>query len=283
MKAYLEFGERMIDFITKDVIEKDLTTIPEEWDEVVVSNYKLAHLFEVDPTTQKLLVLTNTPKCKASDKMPFYRMFLDINFKADELLELGVNVDWDINGVLVVDQFVFKDERYKKQQLGPHDADAEMIMFYTMLTKGYRVKFDLFVVPVTQMDWVKPFKARRKEHRFILDFFRNMLHLINDPQIKTVKIDRDEERNRKRDKKGKLPIPERNIIKITGVLKEYIDKLASDSKLWHYGYSFWVRGHFKHWRSDRYKKMRGKRTWIPPFIKGKGILIKKDYNVEMKT
>jgi len=282
MKAYLEFGERIVNFIVRDMTEQNIKTIPEAWQESIIDNYKLCHLFEVDPITKKLLILTKTPKCKASDKMPFYRMFIDVNFSYDELKKLGVDVDYNINGILVIDQFMYTDKRYKKKIMQPHEADSEAIMFYAMLEKNNRIKFDPFIIPVKEMDWMKKFKPRKKEHKFIVDFFRNMLHLMNDPHVKTIKIDRDEGRNQKREKKGKLPIPERNIIKVTGILKEYINRLESDSKIWSYNYAFWVRGHFKHWQSDCYKKMQGKRTWVPPFIKGKGILIKKNYNLDVK-
>ena len=77
-------------------------------------------------------------------------------------------------------------------------------------------------------------------------------------------------------KQGKPVIPSTFTIRITGKLKEYIDDIESKG-LWTYAYKFWVRGHFRTFKDPRYKENVGKRLFIPPFIKGKGMLIEKDY------
>ena len=277
MKAYLEFGNDLTIYIIREMMEKDTKQIPEEWN-LLTENYKLAHLFEIETTTKRLLVLTKMPRCKTSDKMPFYRMFIDAGFTSNELQKLGIDIEWDIGGFLVVHQFMYSGD--KKPINPPVDADAQAIIFYVMIHKGPKIKIEAFVVPITHLDWLKPYKSRNNTHKFIFEFFTNLLHLMNDPQVKTTYIERDEKRNRKREQKGKVPIPARNIIKVTGTLKNYINKLESDGDIWHYSHRFWVRGHFKHWKSQRYVNMQGKRTWIPPFVKGEGILIKKEYEVK---
>ena len=48
------------------------------------------------------------------------------------------------------------------------------------------------------------------------------------------------------------------------------------------GCRFWVRGHWMNFQSIRYKNKRGQKTWVLPYIKGKGELIKKDYYIGEK-
>ena len=47
-----------------------------------------------------------------------------------------------------------------------------------------------------------------------------------------------------------------------------------------YTHRFWVRGHFRVLKDKKWKKSQGKKIWIVPFIKGEGVLIKKEYNVK---
>ena len=76
-----------------------------------------------------------------------------------------------------------------------------------------------------------------------------------------------------------MPIPTRNIIKLSGVLKLYVDELKKNP-VWHYNFRFFVRGHFRTLRNPRYGDNVGKRIWIPPYIKGKGLLIEKEYLID---
>lgn len=61
--------------------------------------------------------------------------------------------------------------------------------------------------------------------------------------------------------------------------KELKDDLSRLSKgLNRYSYRFWVRGHWRSFRSSRYSESkRGGKTWIRPYVKGEGLLVKKAY------
>lgn len=134
--------------------------------------------------------------------------------------------------------------------------------------------------------------------RDIYTYVCNFLDFLNHPEIEIITIERSEEQNNKRVLRGKQPIPTIHSIKCTGKLKEYLD---SDLKVDFKGYShmFDVRGHYIHFRNkDRYKRIYGLgddyikklgyqkdlngmiSKWIAPFRKGKGIYIKKDYEVK---
>ena len=82
----------------------------------------------------------------------------------------------------------------------------------------------------------------------------------------------------KRILRGKLPIPSQKFIRVNGKLKIYLSELNS-GKHFNYSHRFWVRGHFRTLRNDKWKNARGTKIWILPFIKGKGVLVDKIYEV----
>lgn len=76
-------------------------------------------------------------------------------------------------------------------------------------------------------------------------------------------------------RKGKLPLPPSTRVILRQAL---VQRIYGESKPWTPpSHRFWVRGHFKHWTDPRYRFAVGTRTWTPPYIKGRGILVKKKY------
>jgi len=66
-------------------------------------------------------------------------------------------------------------------------------------------------------------------------------------------------------------------------LRRYISNLKSNGHI-DYSHKFWVRGHWRTLKNEkRYKDSVGKKMWIKPFIKGKGILIDKKYELKKKN
>jgi hypothetical protein len=106
----------------------------------------------------------------------------------------------------------------------------------------------------------------------------NFLDFINHEDVEIKNIKRNEEQNIKRLKRGKIAIPKFSYINIKGKLQKYIyETQKNNEKLWELGHRFWVRGHWVNFTSERYKNKKGQRTWILPYIKGKGELKNKEY------
>jgi hypothetical protein len=76
----------------------------------------------------------------------------------------------------------------------------------------------------------------------------------------------------------KIDLDKTYFVKIENPLRRYIDEFVRMRTRAKYSHKFWVRGHFRHLKADRYHEK--KTLWIVPFIKGQGILIQKNYDVE---
>lgn len=128
-------------------------------------------------------------------------------------------------------------------------------------------------------------KMRRlSEHVRIL--ICNIIDMVegNDKDLEIVTIETKREQNLKRIKKGQIAIPTKVFIKAKGHFKRYVRKFAADKdenkdKDKKIGYKFLVMGHWRHFRDEKFKNVKGTKIWIKPFWKGEGIAIAKDYIV----
>ena len=123
-------------------------------------------------------------------------------------------------------------------------------------------------------------KRWAKESRLIKEFVMNCLDFINEPDVKYVERTRAYSSSSKRMRAGKgLKMPTM-VIKITGELRKCLDRIRTGGHF-SYSYKFWVRGHWRHFRSDRYIRsgLKGQRKWIMPYVKGEGLLIDKGYKL----
>ena len=99
-------------------------------------------------------------------------------------------------------------------------------------------------------------------------------------------ITKTPEQNAKRVKRGQIPIPTKVVIRPVGKFIAQVDKfnacLRDHRHNRAYSHRFMVRGHWRHFRSERYGEMkRGTKTWVFPFYKGSGLMVTKDYEVKI--
>ena len=125
----------------------------------------------------------------------------------------------------------------------------------------------------------------------------NILDFVNHPEV-SIKLIKAQGNSISRIKRGKFPNLDKGIIEISGKLYKYIyedlPKQHNSPSI-----SFWVRGHYVHfWNKKRWKGIYSKEIydlkekgyqmdsngiiskWILPYIKGKGILTNKKYNLK---
>ena len=127
-----------------------------------------------------------------------------------------------------------------------------------------------------------------EKHKFIVDalqqkvistvigFTMNFINFIDEPDVEIIDINRKIGKNIPRFKSKTIPS---NVVEVRGKLREYVNKMRKGENI-HYSHRFWVRGHWRELKSDKYVNAQGKRVWIKPYVKGSGILVNKIYQVE---
>lgn len=102
----------------------------------------------------------------------------------------------------------------------------------------------------------------------------------NTDDLSVVTIETTREQNIKRIRRKQVPIPIRVIIRAKGEFKKYVKKFNSDMaavRSGRLGHKVLVIGHYRHFRDEKFKNVKGTKKWIFPYWKGEGIAIAKEY------
>jgi len=254
------------------------------------------HIFKMDKIIRELLMKTDG-KINFI-KLPFISFFLDTFIEINNCIMFGLFIHYAIKKKELEKEFsdIFKSisNREIENLLNKLTDNEKNIQIYclgydfndnTIFYKNFFIEEKGLFKKNQQKTCVTPtFEKELNMEDLNFDtklslFVCNFLNFLNDPNVELITIERTKEQNEKRILKGKDPIPPQVFIRITGKLKIYLDQLKSGG---HFSYShrFWVRGHFRTLRSEKWKKAKGTKIWIPPYIKGKGILVNKIYDVK---
>lgn len=110
----------------------------------------------------------------------------------------------------------------------------------------------------------------------VIDMIENQRDMMS---VQT--IEKSDAQNAKRERRGKIRLPTKVIIRPKGAFIAQVDQFNKVRTNASYSHMFMVRGHWKHFRSLRYTpEKRGTKTWVIPFYKGSGLLVSKDYEVK---
>ena len=236
----------------------------------------MAHIFEIDTLIKRYLILNKPPQTKEFYKrvtLPFKVMFLDVEMAKDDC-DIGVE---RIMGMMVTETPIVMQKE-----------DAKGIKF-DKIGMGYRVHYlcedqgkyfiDEFKIIIDKDTKIPIFYDDKATQKFLQEFVMNLLVFINDREIEIVERVRSQKNVDRREREGKMPLPSSSFIRLTGTLKKYMDSVDGSLGGHKYSYKFWVRGHFRYLKADRYKQKKGQWIKIEPFIKGEGILVKRVYRV----
>jgi len=241
-------------------------------------------IVEVNDDIKKLLSLTTPPNKNDEVHFPHKTMFFNVKFEKEEMAQLGIDIGYEnIIGIMIKEGQMFSSTTNKVV-----GKDLRITILSLETGKEHGIQFDTFNKNVNITDEelkdrnvtiLSPDDTNPKAREFIHTFVLNCLNFINDPEVEWKIIDADAHQNAKRLKKKKFPIPRRYIVELKGKIVRYINDLH-ESGGWEVGHRFWVRGHWRVLRSERFKDARNKRIWISPHIRGKNILIDKKYKME---
>lgn len=252
-----------------------------------------AHIFEFDPDVSFLLSITDndaTDRDPGEIKLPFPTVFLETSFKVPyretQLQNVGVLL---CSGGPIADFSHTGIPRAEHQDIAtirvPHVSVISYIydpksgttadVYYPLAMDPIKLYKDHGLIPKDTK--VETTKYSRAEIKALNNVTLNFLDLLQTPDVFLVPIHR-ERANLRRQRQGKLPLPDGSKVYVRPSIRRYIYEIK-ESGAWTYSHAFWVRGHFRHLRSEFWKEKRGQIIWIKPFVKGKGILIKKPYKM----
>jgi|TARA_R100001530_G_scaffold62534_1_gene44990 hypothetical protein len=286
MENYIRFVKQFLSFSEGEKLglTESYGNSAESFQENIRYSINHCKIFKVGEDVKKLLFLTKPPVKNNHINLPFPEMFIDVSFSKEELNKIGLDMGYGrIIGIML------KKGNMIHEKLGG-DVVGEALRITIFSETGGKWWFDTFNKNINLTegwnDWNVTVKENettdKKAKKIVHCFALNFLNFMNNPEIQTVVVERDDEKNEKRISKGKIPLPSIHHVRVTGVLKEYLNKLNSEGSF-ELSHRFWVRGHFRTLKSEeRYGKNAGKRSWILPYIKGKGILVEKQYDVVKK-
>jgi hypothetical protein len=298
IKEYVEFGKRVQHLIKggqNGFAETIQGTPVNEYGPSLLKSYLDAHLYIVEESTKKLLMMTKPPMKNDNLRLPFSNMFIGCHFTREEIEQFfGVTIEYkEIWGLLCQEGLVTMGGYRKAVELemGKNlrvvaccELDNGEIEFNTMhINTEFDNDLDVDSIIVG-------FDSAKKTKKFSKIFVMNVLNLIYDPEIEYVERSRESmrEQNSKRLVRGQMPLPGMTHIRLTGKKKIYVDELLAGN---HFSFShkFWVRGTYRQLKSERYVNAlhenptgRGNGIiWVVPHKKGEGILIEKDYEIDV--
>lgn len=218
-------------------------------------------------------IVENTDNSIFYRKLFFPSIFFNNDFHFENLI---------VKGIYITECYTEGDDaNYCLHHPSPNDyaiftvsADIEQgCEFYTciaLVDKAMGLRFT---------DSKEEDKKTSRLANFIRILVCNILDMVEgNDELTVTTIVSTKEQNEKRKKRGQIPIPNKVFIRASGEFKKYINNFNREiSKPSH---SFEVRGHWRHFRDERYVNMKGQKIWIKPMIRGQGIFIKKDYVIK---
>ncbi len=264
--------------------------------ERLLSTFYEAKVFEINKDINELLLMTDGTK--SVEHLPFDKIFLDTDFDVSHLHDNQFNAEiTHIKGLLIakVDEVVIMNSKNKNEGKAFRLLDLKRFKTFGK-SNGFKIwalcldveggySFNTINI-LNKLDIKYNFEISShnpKVRKFVLEYVSNFLNLLNNPRdIEIVVRKYSEAKNRKRVRQGLNPIPSKKVIVPVGTLKQYIQQYKQSNDDFKYSHKFWVRGHWREFKSDKYIQVKGKRKWIYPYIKGKGILIDKKYQMKDK-
>ncbi len=220
------------------------------------------HCFEAEPSIA--ILLEETAVKYSPVRLPFKHLFLDCRLTLGSLQYYGFSAfEMPYAELEGVDETRF--------------PQIAITAFYWD-TSIYRAGSILFLLP-----WIHTRTgislSLRRQIRFLTRCLMNFVYMLDMPEVKLINWEPKESSERKRIAKG---LPQRlptTRVRLRGELRIYLNRLLEGGRQL-YSHAFWVRGHWRHFHSPKFTNLQGQKRWIPPYIKGEGVLVPKIYEID---
>lgn len=214
------------------------------------------------------------PLIEGTDNKIFYRplFFPTVFINNDFIFE-----NFIIKGLLIED---VPDQRDLLIYLIAMDTNSYELLVSIIVLTVEKVDTQAYRIPGTETK-----ESSERFNKYIQTLVCNIIDMVegNDEDLEVTTIHTTPQQNLKRIKRGKIPFPTKVFIRANKKFKQYVkdfneeDEECKETKL---SCKFLVRGHWMHFRSERYTpRKRGEKTWVKPFYKGQGIVVAKEYKV----
>ncbi len=213
------------------------------------------------------------PLIEDTDNKIFYRplFFPTVFINNDFVFE-----NFIIKGLLIED---VPDQKDLLIYLIAMDTNSYELMVSMIILTVEKVETQTYRIPGTETK-----ESSERFNKYIQTLVCNIVDMVegNDEDLEVTTIHTTKDQNLKRIKRGKVPFPTKVFIRANKEFKQYIkdfnevDEECKETKL---TCKFLVRGHWMHFRAERYVRKKGEKTWVKPFYKGQGIVITKPYKV----
>jgi len=272
--------------------------------EALLEGVKGAHIFEFSDDTVRLMELTDNEPHDV--KLPFEMTFLDAEF--------DVSVGKITNHYVGIFLYNFDPGTSVPAPLPYIDPHLSAVTFIRETGKPWVIDvfFPISDNPVELFErgmkdaGKSPLadakilfgRYARSEWRALRNIALNFLDLLDTPDAYVVPVHRGAKNVARRERQGKAALPPSDIVYLRPSILRYINRLKAAGQ-WNVSHRFWVRGHFRHYRNERYRdvvahdRARAEKTgeepiigpcsscfgkeFIKPFVKGKGLLVQKRY------
>jgi hypothetical protein len=237
-------------------------------------------VYEIEDEVMRYICMNKPPKDKEilqKLNLPFKSLFIET-----EITKTDVDITMDaIKGMLITEAPIIEESNSDKGELKYKTVGRGFKVAYLCMDQG-RIYIDEFKLVIDHDIDKEIVYDSMKDMRFFRDFVINFLLFINDPEIELISHVRSAKNRARRIQNRKMPLPSSKRIRLTGTLKKYIDSVSVSLGKMHYNYRFWVRGHSRVLRSERYTHKQGQIISISPYQKGQGVLLKRTYSLDFK-
>ncbi len=238
-------------------------------------------------TELRLVELDNDliPLVESTDNKVFFRplffpsIFINNDFHFEDLI---------IKGIYITQCHT---EKGSASYFLHHSAVNDYTIFAVAADVSKACEFHLSIAFVDDTMGI-PFLDSKEENvklkrcaEYVRTLICNVIDMVegNSDDLSVVVIETTVEQNIKRIRRKQIPMPTRVIIRANGEFKKYVKKFnsdANDAMRGKLGYKFIVRGHYRHFRDEKFKNVKDTKKWIKPYWKGEGIAVSKEYFLE---
>ena len=240
--GYKLFKNFLYNSVAKDERNLNMNELHKE----IIEDEKLK-MFIIDQKMKQLFLNTKPSTIKEELKLPFDDLFLSVHFPINEKVM--------VTGILIMFSSSEEKERIKERikEITNKESPLKIVNSIVVsfrcfedheegiLIKPFDIQIDLTDGKIL---WgLNQHKVEKEEQMIankVRDFILNTLLFLNEPRVVTYILSTN---NKRRERKGLIPIPSLLMTRITPELKEYINiTYQSNSK---FGYAFDVRGHWR--------------------------------------